>query len=128
MASFLIFNSIRKTPEFGMLITFDWLGSKGMFIAMLIGIATTMIFRFFGTKKYLNKNAEGVPQRIRSFEALIPGAVILNAQWNIHHLANVAFYDFVYKVLVLALKCIRNFIYRISIYSISTLFHGASWY
>ena len=53
MASFLILTPLGKTAEFGNVITFDWLGSKGMFIAMLIGVVTVIIFRFFIQKNIL---------------------------------------------------------------------------
>ena len=109
MASFLILTPLGKTAEFGNVITFEWLGSKGMFIAMLIGVATVIIFRFFIQKNILVKITEGVPTEvIRSFEALIPGAVILTLalllRVGMEHTSFGTIHDFVYKVLAVPLK------------------------
>lgn len=109
MASFLILTPPGKTAEFGNVITFEWLGSKGMFIAMLIGVATVIIFRFFIQKNILVKMPEGVPPEvIRSFEALIPGAVILTLalllRVGMEHTSFGTIHDFVYKVLAVPLK------------------------
>lgn len=109
MASFLILTPLGKTAEFENVITFEWLGSKGMFIAMLIGVATVIIFRFFIQKNILVKMPEGVPPEvIRSFEALIPGAVILTLalllRVGMEHTSFGTIHDFVYKVLAVPLK------------------------
>ena len=109
MASFLILTPLGKSAEFGNIITFEWLGSKGMFIAMLIGITTVIIFRFFVQRNILVKMPEGVPPEvIRSFEALIPGAIILTLALLLRvGMAYTPFgtiHDFVYKVLAVPLK------------------------
>ena len=78
LASFLILTPLGNTSEFGQVITFTWLGSKGMFVAMVIGVVTVKIFHFFVKKDILVKMPDGVPPEvIKSFEALIPGTVIL---------------------------------------------------
>lgn len=60
------------------LISFEWLGSKGIFISIIIGIITVIIFKFFVKRDILIKMPEGIPPEvIKSFEALIPGAVVL---------------------------------------------------
>lgn len=109
LVSFLILTPLSKTTEYGNVLTFDWLGSKGMFIAIIIGLITTLIFRFFIEKKIMIKMPEGVPPEvIRSFEALIPGAVILTLALIVRVLvAKTSFgtvHDFVYTVLALPLK------------------------
>lgn len=109
LVSFLILTPLSKTTEYGNVLTFDWLGSKGMFIAIIIGLVTTLIFRFFIEKKIMIKMPEGVPPEvIRSFEALIPGAVILTLALIVRVLvAKTSFgtvHDFVYTVLALPLK------------------------
>ncbi len=109
LVSFLILTPLSKTTEYGNVLTFDWLGSKGMFIAIIIGLVTTLIFRFFIEKKIMIKMPEGVPPEvIRSFEALIPGAVVLTLALIVRVLvAKTSFgtvHDFVYTVLALPLK------------------------
>ena len=111
LASFLILTPLEKTTDFGEVLTFQWLGSKGMFIAMLIGLGTVVIFRFFVTRNIVVKMPEGVPPEvIRSFEALIPGAVILTVALLLRLLMGQTAYgtihDFIYTVLAVPLKAL----------------------
>lgn len=110
-ASFMILTPLAKTTDYGDVITFQWLGSKGMFIAMIIGIVTVIIFRFFINKSIVVKMPEGVPPEvIRSFEALIPGAVILSLalllRIGMAHTSYGTIHDFIYTVLAVPLKAL----------------------
>lgn len=59
-------------------IAYSYLGSKGLFVAILVGMITAEIFRVFIQKNIVIKMPSGVPQAVsRSFSALIPGTVIL---------------------------------------------------
>lgn len=59
-------------------IGYSYLGSKGLFIAIIVGMITAEIFRLFIQKNIVIKMPSGVPQAVsRSFSALIPGTVIL---------------------------------------------------
>ena len=109
LASFLILTPLGHSTEHGAVITFDWLGSKGMFVAMVIGVLTVKIFQFFVNRNILVKMPDGVPPEvIKSFEALIPGTVILGAALLLRLLMMQTDYgtihDFVYKMLALPLK------------------------
>ena len=54
------------------------LGSKGLFVAIVIGIISTEIFRFFIKRDIVIKMPDGVPPAVgKSFAALIPGFVIV---------------------------------------------------
>lgn len=111
LASFLILTPLEKTQEFGEVLSFKWLGSKGMFIAMIIGVVTVIIFRYFVNKNIVVKMPEGVPPEvIRSFEALIPGAVILSLalilRVTMAHTAYGTIHDFIYTVLAVPLKAL----------------------
>lgn len=111
LASFLILTPLTKVEGVGSVLTFNWLGSKGMFVAMVIGIFTVSIFRFFVNRNILIKMPDGVPPEvIKSFEALIPGTVILslalllrlvmmNTEYGTIH-------DFIYKILALPLRAL----------------------
>ncbi|MEG0561850.1 MAG: PTS transporter subunit EIIC, partial [Cetobacterium sp.] len=111
LASFLILTPLTKVEGVGSVLTFNWLGSKGMFVAMVIGIFTVSIFRFFVNRNILIKMPDGVPPEvIKSFEALIPGTVILslalllrlvmmNTEYGTIH-------DFIYKMLALPLRAL----------------------
>lgn len=111
LASFLILTPLGNTSYFGQVITFTWLGSKGMFVAMVIGVVTVKIFHFFVKKDILVKMPDGVPPEvIKSFEALIPGTVILATalllRVGMEHTSYGTIHDFVYKVLALPLRAL----------------------
>ena len=111
LASFLILTPLGNTSEFGQVITFTWLGSKGMFVAMVIGVVTVKIFHFFVKRDILVKMPDGVPPEvIKSFEALIPGTVILATalllRVGMEHTSYGTIHDFVYKVLALPLRAL----------------------
>lgn len=111
LASFLILTPLGNTSEFGQVITFTWLGSKGMFVAMVIGVVTVKIFHFFVKRDILVKMPDGVPPEvIKSFEALIPGTVILAIalllRVGMEHTSYGTIHDFVYKVLALPLRAL----------------------
>lgn len=111
LASFLILTPLGNTSEFGQVITFTWLGSKGMFVAMVIGVVTVKIFHFFVKRDILVKMPDGVPPEvIKSFEALIPGTVILATalllRVGIEHTSYGTIHDFVYKMLALPLRAL----------------------
>lgn len=111
LASFLILTPLGNTSEFGQVITFTWLGSKGMFVAMVIGVVTVKIFHFFVKRDILVKMPDGVPPEvIKSFEALIPGTVILATalllKVGMEHTSYGTIHDFVYKMLALPLRAL----------------------
>ncbi|QNG60746.1 PTS cellobiose transporter subunit IIC [Bacillus sp. PAMC26568] len=58
------------------------MGSKGLFVAMILAILSTEIFRFVIQKNLVIKMPDGVPPAVsRSFIALIPGFFILTSVW-----------------------------------------------
>lgn len=111
LVAFLILTPLGNTSEFGQVITFTWLGSKGMFVAMVIGLVTVKIFQFFVNRNILVKMPDGVPPEvIKSFEALIPGTVILAAalllRVGMEHTSYGTIHDFVYRMLALPLRAL----------------------
>ncbi|GBG94189.1 cellobiose-specific PTS system IIC component [Ligilactobacillus salitolerans] len=65
-----------KVPLEGM--PYGYLGSKGLFIAIIIGLVTGGIFQWFINHDIRIKMPEAVPPAVAdSFSALIPGAVII---------------------------------------------------
>ena len=128
LASFLILTPLAKVEGMGSVLSFNWLGSKGMFIAMVIGIITANIFRFFVNRKILIKMPDGVPPEvIKSFEALIPGTVIL-ALALLLRIAMMSteygtIHDFVYKVLAMPLRALGTSFFGslLTVFSISIL-------
>lgn len=52
---------------------FDWLGARGLFVAMIIGCISSLLFIFFNKKGWIIKMPEGVPPMVeQSFSSLIP--------------------------------------------------------
>ncbi len=58
------------------------MGSKGLFVAMIIAMVSTEIYRFIIQKKIIIKMPDGVPPAVsKSFVALIPGAIVITIIW-----------------------------------------------
>ena len=78
---------------------------------MVIGVVTVKIFHFFVKRDILVKMPDGVPPEvIKSFEALIPGTVILATalllRVGMEHTSYGTIHDFVYKMLALPLRAL----------------------
>ena len=60
------------------------MGSKGLFVAMLLAIFSTEIYRIIVQKKIVITMPDGVPPAVsKSFIALIPGFIIITTVWII---------------------------------------------
>ncbi|MCD7809724.1 MAG: PTS transporter subunit EIIC [Erysipelotrichaceae bacterium] len=58
-------------------LTFDYLGSKGLFTALLVGLLVGFLYCFVVNRGWTIKMPEGVPPTVsKSFSALIPGFII----------------------------------------------------
>ncbi|OQP04122.1 PTS cellobiose transporter subunit IIC [Geobacillus sp. 44B] len=63
-------------------IPVQWVGSKGLFVAMILAIVSTEIYRKIIQKNIVIKLPDGVPPAVsRSFVALIPGFAVLCVIW-----------------------------------------------
>lgn len=59
-------------------LPFDWLGSKGLFAAMIVAILTAMLYVFICKRNIVIKMPEGVPEFVsKSFVGIIPGIIII---------------------------------------------------
>lgn len=80
------------TPEeapLGWVLPMSSLGASGMFAGILSMIFAVEVYRFFKKRNITIKMPEQVPPAVaRSFEALIPGAVILTTTWLIRSVAD----------------------------------------
>lgn len=71
----------KKAP-LGFVLPMSNLGSAGMFTGIVSMIFAVEVYRFFNVHKITIKMPEQVPPAVaRSFEALIPGAVIIIVAW-----------------------------------------------
>lgn len=67
---------VDKSEALG--IPYSMLGGKGIFAAIVVGMISAEIYRWFIQKKITIKMPESVPDAVsKSFSALIPGIVIL---------------------------------------------------
>jgi PTS system cellobiose-specific IIC component len=66
---------VNETPT--TFISFDYLGSKGLFTALIVGVLVGFIYTFVVNRGWVIKMPEGVPPTVaKSFSALIPGFVV----------------------------------------------------
>ena len=61
-----------------------YMGSAGIFVAIIIGIFATEVYRFVLKKNIVIKMPDGVPPAVsKSFVALIPGFFVVSATWGV---------------------------------------------
>ncbi len=71
-------------------IGLDFLGAKGVFAALIVGVATTEAYRFLIRKNLIIKMPEGVPPMVsQAFAALIPTFIIATVWWSIRFIFNI---------------------------------------
>ena len=62
----------------------DWIGSKGVFVAMVFGFLSVKVYGWFVHKNFTIKMPDGVPPTVsRAFSALIPMSVTVILVWVI---------------------------------------------
>ncbi|WP_303974963.1 PTS sugar transporter subunit IIC [Streptococcus merionis] len=90
-------------------LTFDWLGARGLFAAMIVGILSTRLYVFFVDKNWTVKMPDGVPPTIsRTFVSLVP-AVLVSAIFTVvsaifSMTSFGSFHSFIYTILQVPLQ------------------------
>lgn len=77
---FLILTPFLKAESLGnvTVISTEWIGSKGLFVAMIGSLIWTELFCFIKRKNWVIKMPEGVPPAVQeSFAALIPALIVI---------------------------------------------------
>lgn len=83
LSGFLILTPFISTKDDGNGIPMNYMGSKGLFVAIIVGIISALIFAWFIKRDIRIKMPDAVPPAVaQSFSALIPGAAILTL-WGI---------------------------------------------
>ena len=78
LSSFIVLTPFIS-GEAGTGLPVGYMGSKGLFVAMIVGIISALIFKWFIKRDIQIKLPESVPPAVsRSFSALIPGAAIIS--------------------------------------------------
>lgn len=68
----------------------QYIGALGVFTAIIVGIVSVEIYRFFITKKIVIKLPENVPPMVsQAFVALIPSFVVVLFWWILGHVINI---------------------------------------
>ncbi|MDD1781066.1 PTS cellobiose transporter subunit IIC [Enterovibrio sp. ZSDZ35] len=78
LSAFMVLTPFASVEGVGTVIPTEWLGSKGLFVAMIGALLWTEIFRWFIEKRITIKMPDGVPPAVeKSFAALVPATAVL---------------------------------------------------
>ncbi len=108
MAAFLLTSIPLKFGENGkeFVLMMEHLGGKSMFVAIIMAVFAVEVLRFAKSRKLTITLPEGVPESVaRSFEALIPAALIIPLIWLVRDMGGFDIHLFVtqlFRPLVLA--------------------------
>ncbi|AQU79589.1 PTS lactose transporter subunit IIC [Planococcus faecalis] len=102
---------VPVTEDWG--LNFAWLGAQGLFVAMILSIGLTELFRILVKSRWTIKMPEGVPEGVaRSFQALIPATIILILvgcfQALMSIFAEISVFEFIFIVIQQPLQGLGN--------------------
>lgn len=99
VATFMLATPFTKDGN----ITSAWMGSKGLFVAMLIAIFVVEVQRYMIKKNLVIRMPEGVPPAVaRSFMSLAPGFICITVVFLINSMLSLGasnVQDIIYKIL-----------------------------
>lgn len=99
VATFMLATPFTKDGN----IASAWMGSKGLFVAMLTAIFVVEVQRYMIKKNLVIRMPEGVPPAVaRSFMSLIPGFISISVVWFINSMLSMSatnLQDIIYKIL-----------------------------
>ncbi|MGG4606830.1 PTS cellobiose transporter subunit IIC [Providencia sp. Me31A] len=108
---FLILTPFLKVESLGNMtvISTEWIGSKGLFVAMIGSLLWTELFCFIKRKNWVIKMPEGVPPAVQeSFAALIPALIVIIIVLTIRTLVSQTSYEtvhqFIYQTLATPMR------------------------
>jgi cellobiose PTS system EIIC component len=86
--------------EVGGAIPVALMGSKGLFVAMMLAILSTEIYRMILKRNIVIKMPEGVPPSVsKSFVALIPGFVVITLVWILRLIIEVTPFQSIHNII-----------------------------
>nr|WP_217587801.1 PTS sugar transporter subunit IIC [Lentibacillus saliphilus] len=90
-----------------------WLGTQGLFVAIILALVLTELFRLLVNSKFTIKMPEGVPEGVvKSFKSLLPATVILlgvgifQAVWAA--LIDISVFEMIFKIIQEPLQALGN--------------------
>lgn len=94
-------------------LSMDWLGAQGLFVAIVIALLLTELFRYFVNSNMTIKMPEGVPEGVaRSFTALVPAVIILVVvglfQACISVFTDISIFEFIFNIIQKPLQGLGN--------------------
>ncbi|WP_025028246.1 PTS cellobiose transporter subunit IIC [Caldalkalibacillus mannanilyticus] len=99
------FQVLRSFEGFEEAVTVDGvipialMGSGGLFVAMLIAILSTEIYRYITSKNIVIRMPDGVPPAVsKSFIALIPGFIVISIIWLMRILIEMTSFESLHNV------------------------------
>jgi PTS system cellobiose-specific IIC component len=99
VATFMLATPFTKDGN----ITAGYMGSKGLFVAMLVAVFAVEVQRFMIKRNLVIRMPEGVPPAVaRSFMSLIPGFITIAIVWFLNSLLSLSatnIQDIIYKIL-----------------------------
>ncbi|ABR50268.1 PTS system, lactose/cellobiose family IIC subunit [Alkaliphilus metalliredigens QYMF] len=96
LAAFILTISPAMVDGHGWVLPMANAGGAGMFVAIIMSIFAVEVLRFLQSRNIMFKMPEGVPDSVsRSFEALIPAAVIITAVWLVRYMIGFDIQEFV---------------------------------
>lgn len=106
-------DSAKKAIPVNSVLPMEWLGSKGIFTAMIVGIVSILIYNFIAKKNWKIKMPDSVPPAVsKPFEAIIPAFIILTFFLIIRSIFSFTTYgslsQFIYSILALPLTGLGN--------------------
>lgn len=100
--------------------TFDWLGAKGLFAAMIVGLISSRLYVFFVHRNWTIKMPDGVPPTIsKTFAGLVPAILVgiiftvISALFSATTFGNM--HEFVYTIIQTPLQNLGGSIWSITI-------------
>jgi cellobiose PTS system EIIC component len=76
------------------------MGSKGLFVAMVIGMFSTEVYRFVVQKNIIIRMPESVPPAVaKSFVALIPGFIVITIVWLVRLFLETTDFESIHNVI-----------------------------
>ncbi|EAC2648329.1 PTS sugar transporter subunit IIC [Listeria monocytogenes] len=97
---YIILLPVTISAEGGAVLSFDYLGSKGMVVGILVSIITCKLYKFVIDKNITIKMPEGTPSYVSdSFLALIPAFVIIIFAMIVSMLVKLTPYDNIFNLI-----------------------------
>lgn len=127
---YVILLPITVSAEGGAVLSFDYLGSKGMVVGILVSIITCKLYKFVIDKNITIKMPEGTPSYVSdSFLALIPAFVIIIFAMIVSMLVKFTPYDNVFNMIYSILQIPLTALMGTSLFanSVLNILVQASW-